>query len=113
MSEEIRFCPYCGAEVAADAYVCVKCGRKLQQEQGNSSKSKLVAGLLALFTGTLGIHNFYLGYNGKGIAQLLITIIGACVFIGPFITGIWALIEAILIFTGRIDHDAAGNKLQG
>ena len=38
-------------------------------------KNKIVAGLLGLFLGTLGIHNFYLGYAGKGIAQLLMTIL--------------------------------------
>ena len=67
-----------------------------------SSKSKLVAGLLALFVGGIGVHNFYLGYMGRGIAQLLLSWTG--------ITSIWALIEAIMIFTGSMT-DANGNPL--
>lgn len=67
-----------------------------------SSKSKLVAGLLALFVGGIGVHNFYLGYMGRGIAQLLLSWTG--------ITSIWALVEAIMIFTGSIP-DANGNPL--
>ena len=38
--------------------------------QTGEQKSKLVAGLLAFFAGTMGIHNFYLGYTTKGIIQL-------------------------------------------
>ena len=30
----------------------------------------MAAGILALFLGTLGIHNFYLGYTGKALFQL-------------------------------------------
>ena len=67
-----------------------------------SSKSKLVAGLLALFVGGIGVHNFYLGYMGRGIAQLLLSWTG--------ITSIWALVEAIMIFTGSMT-DANGNPL--
>ena len=32
--------------------------------------------ILAFLLGTLGIHNFYLGYTNKGIAQLLLTLLG-------------------------------------
>ena len=67
-----------------------------------SSKSKLVAGLLALFVGGIGVHNFYLGYMGRGIVQLLLSWTG--------ISSIWAFIEAIMIFTGSIP-DANGNPL--
>ena len=34
-------------------------------------KSRLAYILLAILLGTLGIHNFFAGYTGKGIAQLL------------------------------------------
>ena len=57
---------------------------------------------MALFIGNLGIHNFYLGYTGKGIVQILLSWTG--------ISGIWAFIEMILIFTGKI-KDANGNEL--
>ena len=62
-------------------------------------KNLVVAAVLAFFLGALGIHNFYLGYNGKGIAQLLLTIVGSAVGIGPLIAVIWALVEFIMILT--------------
>jgi len=63
-------------------------------------KSKVAAALLAFFLGCLGIHNFYLGYTGKGLAQLLITVLTAGY--GIIVTGIWAFVEFILILTGSI-----------
>ena len=38
------------------------------------AKSKLAAGLIAILIPGWGIHNFYLGYTGKGIAQLVLTL---------------------------------------
>ena len=35
----------------------------------NSTKSKMVAGLLGIFFGSFGVHNFYLGYNTKAVLQ--------------------------------------------
>lgn len=60
-----------------------------------SQRSKIAAGLLAIFLGSLGIHNFYLGNTGKGVAQLLITLL--TFGIGAIVTGVWSLIEGILI----------------
>ena len=82
------------------------------------AKSKVVAGLLALFLGSYGVHNFYLGYTGKAVTQLLLTILGMplrFVLIGfPMIigAGIWAFVEAIMIFAGSINKDAKGNLLK-
>lgn len=56
------------------------------------SKSQLVALLLVIFVGGLGIHRFYLGYTTIGIIQLLT--LGGC--------GIWALIDLIRIITGDL-----------
>ena len=56
-----------------------------QPGYGYAQKSKIVAGLLGLFLGTLGVHNFYLGYTGKAVAQLLLTLIGWIILIGPII----------------------------
>ena len=72
-------------------------------------KSKIAAGLLGIFLGSFGVHNFYLGYTGKAIAQLLITLL-TCGF-GAFISSIWGLIEGILILTGSINVDGNGNPL--
>ena len=75
----------------------------------SSQKSKIAAGLLGIFLGSFGVHNFYLGYTGKAVAQLLITLL-TCGF-GAFISSIWGLIEGILILTGSINVDGNGNPL--
>ncbi len=61
------------------------------QPQPKSDK-KLVAGILAILLGALGIHKFYLGYTKAGIIQL---ILGFCCGIG----GIIGLIEGIIYLT--------------
>ena len=62
--------------------------------------SKLAAGLLSIFLGCFGVGNFYLGRTGRGVAQLMLTLIGfPFFFIGPTIAMIWGLIEGILILT--------------
>ena len=87
-----------------------------QPGYGYAQKSKIVAGLLGLFLGGLGVHNFYLGYTGKAVAQLLLTLIGWIILIGPIISGIWALIEAVLIlcssYGSNWHRDGHGQELQ-
>lgn len=75
-----------------------------------NAKSKLTAGLLGIFLGGLGVHNFYLGYTGKAVAQLLISIL-SCGILSP-VSAIWGVIEGILIITGStITTDATGRPL--
>lgn len=62
-------------------------------------KSKVVAGLLGIFLGGLGVHKFYLGYTQAGIIMLLVTLIGAIVVVGPLAMGIIGLIEGIIYLT--------------
>lgn len=59
---------------------------------GSGGKSQLVALLLCLIVGGLGIHRFYLGYTWQGVVQLLTG--GGC--------GIWALIDLIRIIIGDL-----------
>ena len=55
-------------------------------------KNKLVAGLLALLLGGIGIHKFYLGQTGKGILYIL--------FCWTYIPGLLAFIEGLMILCG-------------
>lgn len=73
-------------------------------------KQWIVAVLLAFFLGTLGIHNFYLGYTTKGIIQLVLTL----TFIGLIVSGIWAFIDFIMLLMRAGDYatDAQGQPLQ-
>lgn len=69
-------------------------------QQVLSQKNKLVAGLLALFLGTFGIHKFYLGYNTAGIVMLLSTLFGfILLWIPTGIVALIALIEAVIYLT--------------
>lgn len=74
------------------------------------AKSRILAGVLAILLGCFGVHNFYLGFKNKAIAQLLITVL-TCGY-GALITGIWGLIEGILILTGSVAADATGRPLK-
>ena len=56
-------------------------------------KSRLVYILLAIFLGGFGVHNFYAGYIGKGVAQLLITLLLFWLIIPIFIVFIWVIVE--------------------
>ena len=61
-------------------------------QAAGEGKSQVVALVLVLLVGILGIHRFYLGYTGIAIAQLLS--LGGC--------GIWALADLIRIITGDL-----------
>ncbi|NGO14184.1 TM2 domain-containing protein [Streptomyces sp. HC44] len=68
-----------------------------------SDKSKIVAGVLQLTLGTLGIGRFYIGNVGLGLAQLF-----TCGGLG-----IWALIDGIILLTGSNNTDSHGRVLRG
>ena len=114
------FCPNCGNPTAPGAAVCLNCGIGLANTQvaGADAKSKLTAGLLGIFLGAYGVHNFYLGYTTKAVIQLVASIVGiilSCIGIGAFIVagiGIWGVVEGVLILTGKIDKDGKGNPLK-
>jgi len=82
-------------------------------------KSKVAAGLLGIFLGSLGVHNFYLGYTNKAVGQLVGTIVGyilCIIFIGFFIVvgiQIWALVEGILILSAQPGSQPWGVDARG
>ena len=100
----MSYCHNCGNPTVPGAAVCTNCGVALNVVTADS-KSKMTAGLLGIFLGGLGIHNFYLGYTGKAIAQIVLSF---CFGAGA----IWGLIEGILILCGKINKDAKGNPLK-
>lgn len=97
-------------------------------------KSKILAGMFGLFLGCFGVHNFYLGYTGKAICQvvlyavcyiflipamilvyavpilgLILSLLSLCCSV-PLL--IWTVIEGISILTGKISCDAKGVPLK-
>lgn len=67
-----------------------------------SEKNWLVALLLSIFVGTLGVDRFYLGKIGTGIFKL---ITGGGL-------GLWWLIDLIMIATGKM-KDSKGKIVKG
>ena len=107
-----KFCSNCGAELNENQDVCLKCGVRVNKTSVNSdpsAKSKIAAGLLGIFLGCFGVHNFYLGYTGKAVAQLLLTILSCGIL--AIVSAVWGLIEGIMILAGSINTDANGKPL--
>lgn len=113
-----RYCPYCGSLLDLKDKSCSKCGAPITYKNINENKttttnvegkSKIVACILALFLGTLGIHNFYLGYNKKAMLELLLTILSFGIL--SIISEILAIIDLVMIVTGSTSVDGDGNPL--
>jgi hypothetical protein len=90
------YCPNCGKELSDQAAACPNCGHPIQQRAaapapaGASPKSRLAALLFCVFLGGIGVHRFYVGKVGTGVAMIF-TLGGL---------GIWVLIDIITIATG-------------
>ncbi|MBB4632978.1 NINE protein [Sphingosinicella soli] len=85
-------CRECGTQIARSAPTCPKCGGRQSAAGG---KSKVVAGILAILLGGLGIHRFYLG-QGWGIFYLL--------FCWTFVPSIIAFFEGIVFLLSSDDN---------
>jgi TM2 domain-containing membrane protein YozV len=72
------------------------------------AKSKIVAGLLGIFVGGLGVHRFYLGFTKIGVIQIIVTILTCG------IGSLWGFVEGILylIGAGNYTTDATGRPLR-
>jgi TM2 domain-containing membrane protein YozV len=108
------FCNHCGAEIPDKAVICIKCGVP-SSPGGNlekSSKSRLAYILLGLFLGGWGIHNFYAGRTGKGVAQLLITLVSIpLLFVVVGFFGLLAIFIWVIIEVCTVTKDAQGKQL--
>lgn len=83
MANSMVYCRGCGKEIHETAVACPHCGAR---QRTKPPKSKVAAGLLAMFLGGLGIHRFYLG-QWWGILYLL--------FVWTFIPSVISFIEGI------------------
>lgn len=65
-----KFCSNCGKEIDIKAEICPKCGVRVGPVTYHG-KNKVVAGVLGILLGGIGIHKFYLGKIGMGILYIL------------------------------------------
>lgn len=136
------FCPACGQQTPPGTVICHRCGVDCTKYGIKGEKSKIVAGLLGIFLGVYGVHNFYLGKTKRAVIQLclsiggillycigiiagsvlaatdlvglgiLLIILGVLGILAALAAGIWALVEGIMILCGKINTDGAGKPLK-
>ena len=63
----------------------------------NQESKRVIAGILGILLGSLGIHKFILGYTTEGIILLAISLLTCG--IGASLTGLIGLIEGIIYLT--------------
>ena len=64
-----------------------------ETDENISPKSKIVTGLLALFLGSYGVDQFYLGKVGAGIGSIGISI--GCIILAAILGGILGLLAVV------------------
>lgn len=74
------------------AFATAKQSVQAKKAGSGPGKSQIIALVLAILVGIIGVHRFYLGYPMEGVLQLLTA--GGC--------GIWTLIDIIRIITGDL-----------
>lgn len=76
-----------------------------------SDRLILPAFLLAFFLGGFGIHRFYVGKTGSGIAMLLLMFPGCFLIVPAIVCGIWVVVDWVMIIVGSFT-DAEGKYLK-
>lgn len=128
--QEAGASPWAAAQDAATgaanaAQQAVQGGLNSFQAQGDVAQRRLIAGLLGIFLGSLGVHKFYLGMTQAGLIMLGLTIggwilgivgslviVGAIFFVIPWAVGLLGLVEGILYLT-KSDADFQRDYLSG
>ncbi|MCL2331114.1 MAG: TM2 domain-containing protein [Proteobacteria bacterium] len=87
------YCYECGKKYSESAEKCPHCGAPNRGKGGAGEKQWLVAFLLCLFLGAFGAHRFYLRQTASAIVMLILGI----TFVGLIVTGIWALVDLIIL----------------
>ncbi|TKD66484.1 TM2 domain-containing protein [Flavobacterium sp. ASW18X] len=70
------------------------------KDAGNAENKKILAGILAIVLGWLGVHKFILGYQKEGIIMAAIGVVGWFLCgIPTSIVGLIGLVEGIIYLT--------------
>jgi TM2 domain-containing membrane protein YozV len=118
-----RYCTKCGAINDEMAQYCTNCQAPLTPVSSGyqpmqsvnpggmtdwktlGADKKVIAGVLGILAGSLGIHKFVLGYTTEGLIQIAITVVTCGV------GGIIGLIEGIIYLT-KSDEDFVRTYIQ-
>lgn len=99
------YCYECGKKISDKADSCPHCGA-LSKRLCVGRKNAWAALLLAWLLGVFGAHRFYVGKTGTAVTMLVLSL----TFVGLIVTGIWTLVDMIIIITGNFE-DQNGKKL--
>ena len=105
----MNYCPNCGKPVTGETNFCPECGAPLKianyQNQPSSNRTNedrwLIALILCIMVGSLGVHRFYTGNIVTGVLMLIT--LGGC--------GVWTIIDLIMIAANTY-RDGNGNTLK-
>lgn len=75
------------------------------QQKPAGAEKKILAGIMGILFGALGVHKFVLGYTKQGVIMLLITLL--TFGIGAMVLSIIGLIEGIIYLTKSDDEFVA------
>ena len=111
-----RYCTKCGAINDDLAQYCTTCqaplssmstgyqpmqsvnaGGPMTDWKSMGADKKIVAGILAILVGSLGVHKFVLGYTTEGLIMLLVTVL-TCGIAG-IVMSIVGIVEGIMYLT--------------
>ena len=116
-----RFCRHCAAHLGPEQIICTKCGAGITTAGSSRSvggsivpgeKNKIAAGILAIMFGGIGVHKFYMGSWGWGLAFLVnlllflpFTIALSVVSFGllSFLTGLPFMFQVIQFVIGLVE----------
>ncbi|MEI7904489.1 MAG: TM2 domain-containing protein [Candidatus Firestonebacteria bacterium] len=95
------FCKECGKELNTEEKACAHCGficEEVEEPVLDTAKPRAVFVLLGIFLGAAGIHNFYAGYLGKALAQLVLGVSGMYTnWITTIFAFLWAIADVLLV----------------
>ena len=105
----MNYCPNCGKPVTGETNFCPECGAPLKianyQNQPALNRTNedrwLIALILCILVGSLGVHRFYTGNIVTGVLMLIT--LGGC--------GVWTIIDLIMIAANTY-RDGNGNTLK-
>ena len=128
-----RYCTKCGAVNDETSQYCVSCQAPLSPVSGYQpmqavnqnapgsmtdwkamgADKKVMAGILAIVLGSLGIHKFILGYTTEGIIMLVVTLVVSIVTCGILWPVMWVIgiVEGIIYLT-KSDEDFVRTYIQ-